>query len=66
MTAIEIIEKLYDLGAEIRVNGDRLKIHAPTGAVTPEFKSVIAERKPEIIELLASFLEFEEVSRVVH
>ncbi len=55
MTTIELIEKLHGLGVEVQAIGDRLKIDAPAGIVTPELKSVIVERKPEILEILATF-----------
>lgn len=52
MTPAGILADLYALGAHVRVDGDKLKISAPAGSITPEIKAALAEHKPAIIETL--------------
>lgn len=52
MSAQEIIDTLHQLGVELRVNGDRLRIGGSARLITPELKSAIAEQKSAIIETL--------------
>jgi len=37
------------------VEGDKIRIDAPTGVLTPELKATLIKNKPEIIRLLRRF-----------
>jgi hypothetical protein len=39
MTAAALLAELQDRGASLAVAGDRLRVEAPVGAVTPEMRS---------------------------
>jgi thioesterase domain-containing protein len=44
---------LTTLGVSVRVDGDRLRINAPKGVLTPELQSELAARKATLIDLLS-------------
>ena len=52
MTTAELLEKLRALDIEVRVEGDKLLVNAPKGAITPELSDEVRGRKPEIIAFL--------------
>ena len=52
MTALDLLTKLRSCGVAIEANGDRLKIDAPKGVITPELREALATNKTEIIALL--------------
>jgi hypothetical protein len=52
MTAKAVLNHLRSLGVRVSVEGDRLRIDAPAGVLTPEVKAVIAENRAELIRLL--------------
>jgi hypothetical protein len=52
MTAPELIQSLAQQGAQLRAEGNQLKIDAPRGVVTPELKATLLELKPALLELL--------------
>ena len=52
MTACELLATLTALGATVRAREDRLRIEAPSGALTPELRSALAEQKPALLDLL--------------
>ena len=54
MTTAEFLVHLKDLGVEVAADGDRLRCGAPAGALTPDLRREIAQRKPEILAALAS------------
>jgi amino acid adenylation domain-containing protein len=47
--ASEVIAELACLGAQLRIDGDHLRIRAPKGLLTPALRSEVAERKTELI-----------------
>jgi hypothetical protein len=54
MTAAAILTDLTTRGVRIWADADRLKLDAPTGILTDDDKTRLAEHKPELLELLAS------------
>jgi|SRR5215510_10338269 len=54
MTASQILSNLRVRDIVVTLNGDRLKINAPAGALTDEDRDQLRERKAELLELLAS------------
>ncbi len=51
-STIEFLAKLHELGVELRVDGERLRLHAPKGVISATLKEQIADRKEEIILFL--------------
>jgi len=45
----ELLHKLHDAGVILTVEGDRLKYRAPTGALTLELRTALAELKPTVV-----------------
>jgi hypothetical protein len=52
MTAVELVQAVEATGARMEVIGDRLRIEAPAGVITPELQDAIRERKPEMLQIL--------------
>ncbi|MDJ0598488.1 MAG: amino acid adenylation domain-containing protein [Crocosphaera sp.] len=52
MTVIELLSTLRGSNIQLWLDGDRLRYHAPQGAMTSQLLSQIAEKKTEIIEIL--------------
>jgi hypothetical protein len=52
MTAPELLAALTALGATVRAVDDRLRIEAPAGTLTPELRTALTERKPDLLALL--------------
>jgi len=48
------MEWLRSMGAEISAEGERLKIRASPGKLTPALREAIAQHKPALLELLAA------------
>ncbi|MFN8626032.1 MAG: hypothetical protein U0587_08640 [Candidatus Binatia bacterium] len=53
MTAETLLDSLRQLGATVTVQGDKLRIEAPAGTVTPELRRTLADHKPELLALLS-------------
>lgn len=47
-----IVEELEKKGVKITVAGDKLRLEAPAGVLTPSIKELIARNKTQIIEWL--------------
>lgn len=52
MTAADLLEELRRLDVQVVLDGDRLRLNAPVGALTDEHKQDLARRKSELIEFL--------------
>ncbi len=52
MMLTELLLTLSQLGVELELNGDSLRIRAPKGVVSPELRTVLGERKAEIVAFL--------------
>lgn len=57
MTAREIHAEIRMLGGRLKARGDRLYVDVPAGAVTPELKARLADRKAELLKLLERELQ---------
>ena len=53
MSAQELLTDLQSKGIQITADGDRLKIKAPRGTVTPELRERLAAHKPDILAALS-------------
>lgn len=52
MTAEAILERLRSLGASVSLAGDKLRVEAPAGVLTPDLKAALIEHKAELVRLL--------------
>ena len=52
MTTGEFIARLRERGVRLWVEGDRLRYGASAGALTPELREELLERKPDLIRFL--------------
>ncbi len=59
MSAEQILTQLRDQDMRLSVTGDRLRVDAPKGAITPELRSMLADHKPELIEALTPTLIYD-------
>jgi len=53
MTAQDLLTELERSGVAVSVAGDRLHVEAPRGVLTEDLRRLLAERKPELIAVLA-------------
>ncbi|HEY0736311.1 MAG TPA: amino acid adenylation domain-containing protein [Herpetosiphonaceae bacterium] len=53
MTTVELLARLRDLGIRLWAEGERLRYHAPEGALTAELRAEIVASKAEILVFLA-------------
>ena len=52
MTLDRILEKLDQQGVKLWVDGDRLRVRAPKGVLTPELQNLLRDRKAEFLAWL--------------
>ena len=52
MNVLDLLSQLRRAGIQLSLDGDKLKIKAPPGAVTEDIKSQLKEQKQQIIEFL--------------
>ena len=52
MTPDALLDKLERLNVKVTINGDKLRLEAPKGVLTPEMKEAIRQYKPALIALL--------------
>jgi thioesterase domain-containing protein len=52
MTIPQLLGRLRGLGVEVSADGDRLRINAPKGVLTPELRDELGRRKAEILAFL--------------
>ena len=52
MTTVDLLLRLQALDIAVRLDGDRLKVSAPDGALTAELRAELTARKPELIAFL--------------
>ena len=66
MNARELISQVEDLGITLRVVGDKLRVKAQLGIITPEIKAELASHKTEIMQVLAQPGSSPRVTRLYH
>jgi len=54
--ARNLLAELQTKGVEITPSGDRLRIKAPVGIITPELRDRLAAAKPDLLQLLTDEL----------
>lgn len=52
MNAAALLEELHQRGAIVEVDGERLLIDAPKGAVTNDLRTALTEQKDDLLHLL--------------
>lgn len=52
MTLVEFLAHLHSLDIQLAVDGDRLRVNAPKGVLTPELGAELTRRKPALLEAL--------------
>jgi len=52
MTPAELLAKLERLNVKVSLAGDKLRLEAPAGALTPELKEIIRQQKYALIAFL--------------
>lgn len=51
-TTVDLLAELRELDVRVSLDGDRLRLNAPVGALTDEHKRKLAQRKQEVIDFL--------------
>jgi aspartate racemase len=52
VTAVELLARLHDLDVKVWADGDRLRVSAPNGVMTPDLRQQLTARKTELLALL--------------
>src|SRR5215510_14367522 len=52
MTTNEFLDQLGELGIRIRAEGERIRLNAPKGVLTPALRKELTQRKEEILIIL--------------
>ncbi|HVR95062.1 MAG TPA: amino acid adenylation domain-containing protein [Thermoanaerobaculia bacterium] len=52
MSAAELLFRLRDLGVEVWNEGEKLRLNAPMGVLTPELRTELSDHKAEILSFL--------------
>jgi hypothetical protein len=53
MTSVELLQTLQGKGVSLAIQGDRLRVDAPVGVLTPEMREVIAAHKTSLMTLMS-------------
>ena len=54
MTALELLATCKAVGVDLHARGGRLKYEAPVGALTPDLRSKLKQKKAELLALLTA------------
>jgi pyochelin synthetase len=54
MTAAALLAELRNRGAALAVVGDKLRVEAPVGTITPEIREALARHKATLLAMLSS------------
>lgn len=65
MTVAELLAELRELDAHIELDGDRLRLNAPAGVLTPEHRTELQQRKAEIVEFLRAASHLAQQQRAI-
>jgi TubC N-terminal docking domain len=52
MTAVELLTTAHAAGIVLRVHGDRVRVEAPAGSLTPELRHALKAGKAELLSVL--------------
>lgn len=58
MSPTALLDTLKRLDVHLEANGDRLKVDAPKGVLTPKMKAVLAEHKTALLAILGNSIEY--------
>ena len=64
MNARELIDQVEGLGITLRVVGDKLRLKAQLGVITPDIKAELSSYKAEIIEALLEPVSRSSITRI--
>src|SRR6266480_7552519 len=53
MTTLELLSDLQNLDIHLERAGDKLRVDAPKGALTPELRAILLEQKAALLALLS-------------
>jgi len=53
MTPLDLLAELKRLKVKVSLAGDRLRLDAPAGVLTPELKGAVQQHKPALMALLS-------------
>jgi len=53
VTAVDLLAELERLNVKVSLNGDKLRLEAPVGVITPALKEAVLKHKPELIAILS-------------
>jgi hypothetical protein len=62
VNATALLDTLRTRGIELTSDGDELRYRAPKGALTPELRQAIGERRPELLALVRCHIQLERPS----
>lgn len=65
MTVVELLAELRGLDAHVALDGDRLRLNAPAGALTDAHREQLQRRKAEIVEFLRSVQQLATQQRAI-
>ena len=65
MTVAELLEQLERLDISVRLDGERLRLNAPKGVLTPDLEAELRQRREELIEFLRKARKHSARSRIV-
>lgn len=57
MSVANLLQRLRQLDVRVWLDGDRLRVNAPPGVLTPELRDELASAKPGLIDLLATSVD---------
>jgi len=52
MTPLDLLAELQRLNVKLTLAGDKLRLEAPAGVLTPALKEVVTKHKPELVSFL--------------
>jgi len=53
MTPLALLETLHKKGVSLAIQGDRLRVDAPAGTLTPELRDALSQYKTSLMTLLS-------------
>lgn len=53
MNPLELLSYLRQLGVRVSLNGDKVRLEAPAGVLTPKMREIVLKHKPALMALLS-------------